>query len=895
MSAPAAHSTLQTIQRAAYTPPPWLVEHVALDIDLDSESTTVHSTLQLKRASYTPASTPLHLDGKNLPLEQIKCNGTTLKPNTYTHNSNGLKIHNLPAVCTLELSTKINPCANTALEGLYLSAGILCTQCEAEGFRRITFFPDRPDVMARYTTTLRADSSHFPVLLGNGNLVAEGQLEDGRHFATWEDPFPKPSYLFALVAGDLHCHTQTYRTGSGRDILLQIYVEHRNADKCEYAMHALRKAMAWDEERFGLECDLERYMIVAVDDFNAGAMENKGLNIFNSRYVLARPDTATDADFLGIESVIAHEYFHNWTGNRITCRDWFQLSLKEGLTVFRDQEFSAALNGAAIQRIKDVRLLQNHQFSEDAGPTAHPVRPEAYIEINNFYTVTIYQKGAEVIRMLKTILGWEGFLHGMRCYIERHDGEAVTIDAFIAALEDTNAIDLSQFMRWYSQAGTPEVHLSTSRSGSDFSLTFRQSCPATPGQERKRPFLIPVKIALFDAHGNKCPLHPTGENASLVRVEEHSTEATLLLNTTEQTFTFSTIPADVTPSVLREFSAPVKMERDTKPSTQIFLLRHDDDAVTRWSATQTLMREKMLASIVANTAVVLEHELLDAWRALLQDINADCALNALILTLPTEGYLAEQLPRRGEKVDPDIIHRVHSDTKKHVAQSLMQELKECYCHCQDNGAYQLTPQAIGQRSLKNITLGYLATLADAEVQGWIWQQYTSATNMTDLSAALALLAHENSPRRTQALDQFYTRWCDDSLVTDKWLALQARANREDCLEHIKELMQQKCFSLKNPNRVQALIGTFTQANPVHFHAADGSGYTFLRQQIEKLDRFNPQIGARLVAPLLRWPIYEPRRSAMMHTELKQLGQNPHISADLHEMVTQGLNQNQSAS
>ncbi|MFO7831840.1 MAG: aminopeptidase N, partial [Desulfuromonadaceae bacterium] len=571
----------QTIRRDAYTPPPWLVEHVSLDIDLAPECTTVHSTLKLKRAPGTSTATPLHLNGQDLLLLQITCDGNILSEDSYTQDNTGLSIHDIPSSCILELNTRINPSANAALEGLYLSAGILCTQCEAEGFRRITFFPDRPDVMARYTATLRAGRERFPILLCNGNLVAEGDLEDGRHFATWEDPFPKPSYLFALVAGDLHCHTHTYRTRSGRDILLQIYVEHRNADKCEYAMHALQKAMKWDEERFGLECDLERYMIVAVDDFNMGAMENKGLNIFNSRYVLACPETATDADFLGIESVIAHEYFHNWTGNRITCRDWFQLSLKEGLTVFRDQEFSADMNSAAIQRIEDVRLLQNHQFSEDAGPTAHPVRPEAYIEINNFYTVTIYHKGAEVIRMLKTILGWEGFLRGIRSYIERHDGEAVTIDAFIAIMENANAIDLSQFMLWYTQAGTPEVHLSTSHSGSDLSLTLRQTCPVTPGQGHKHPFLLPVKIALFDAQGNKCPLHPKGDCATRVRLEQDN-EAILILDTAEQTFTFSDIPADVTPSALREFSAPVKLDGGAPQSTLIFLLHYDDDAVNRW-------------------------------------------------------------------------------------------------------------------------------------------------------------------------------------------------------------------------------------------------------------------------------------------------------------------------
>jgi len=889
MHATASRPTPQTIRRGAYIPPPWLIEYVTLDINLASEDTTVHSTLKLKRAPDTSPDTPLHLDGHDLILQQIKCNENILSPVSYTQDKAGLSIRDLPPYCTLEITTSINPSDNAALEGLYLSAGIFCTQCEAEGFRRITFFPDRPDIMARYTTTLRAERKRFPILLCNGNLIAEGDLGDGRHFATWEDPFPKPSYLFAMVAGDLHCHEQTYRTRSGRDILLQIYVEHRNADKCEYAMHALKRAMEWDEERFGLECDLERYMIVAVDDFNMGAMENKGLNIFNSRYVLACPESATDADFLGIESVIAHEYFHNWTGNRITCRDWFQLSLKEGLTVFRDQEFSADMNSAAIQRIEDVRLLQNHQFSEDAGPTAHPVRPESYIEINNFYTVTIYQKGAEIIRMLKTILGWEGFLRGMRSYIERHDGEAVTIDAFIAAMEDANAIDLSQFMLWYSQAGTPRVQLNTSRTGSDLRLTLRQSCPATPGQEDKHPFMLPVKIALFDAQGNKCPLHPKGIAPEQIRTE-NSHEAVLILNTAQQTFTFSDIPAHSTPSVLRGFSAPVKIDTGVQRSALLFLLRHDDDAVNRWYAGQTLMLDKMLDAIVSNAPIELEKELLEAWSAILHDTSNDPALSALILTLPTEGFLAENLVSRGKAVNPETVHRVHIRTKKRLAQSLIQDFKECYRRNRDDGAYQLSPKAIGQRSLKNVALSYLAALEDIEAQEWVWHQYANANNMTDISAALALLTHEKSARRTRALKEFYARWRDDTLVVDKWLALQARADRDDCLDEVKYLMEQECFSLKNPNRVRALIGTFTRANPVHFHAPDGSGYSFLRQQIEAIDQFNPQISAGLVVPLLRWPIYAQHRSALMRAELEYLGKNARISADLYEMVTRGLSQ-----
>jgi aminopeptidase N len=882
----------EEVHRHAYTPPPWLVEQIILDIDLDPECTGVHSTLKLRRAPDASASAPLFLDGQNLPLHRIELDTEDLDSEAFDHDSTGLRIHNLPDQCTLKLNTSINPGANTALEGLYLSSGILCTQCEAEGFRRITFFPDRPDVMARYTVTLRAEQKRYPALLCNGNLLASGDLADGRHFATWEDPFPKPSYLFALVAGDLHCHEQTFRTRSGREILLQIYVEHRNADKCEYAMHALRKAMRWDEERFGLECDLERYMIVAVDDFNAGAMENKGLNIFNSRYVLARPESATDADFLGIESVIAHEYFHNWTGNRITCRDWFQLSLKEGLTVFRDQEFSADMNSAAIQRIDDVRLMQNHQFREDGGPTAHPVRPDSYMEINNFYTVTIYHKGAEIIRMLETILGREGFKRGFDKYIARHDGEAVTIDAFIHAMEDANATDLSQFMLWYSQAGTPEIEVHTSTSGSDLHIHLSQSCRPTPGQEEKPAFLIPIKMALFDSRGNKCTLNPKGIDPEHIRMEGED-EAVLILDSAQQTFTFSDIPDEVTPSVLRDFSAPVKIDKAADPSTLLFLLRHDDDAVNRWQAGQTLMLEKILTSIGTNCDIEPEPELIETWGTLLEDPDADPALSALILTLPPQGYISDQLARIGVKIDPDKVQRVFTRIRTLLAQKLARPLKECYLRCRDQDGYELTPEAIGQRRLKNVALEYLALLDDSEAQAWIWEQFTRATNMTDVSAALALLAHEDSTRRIRALEDFYTRWHNNSLVVDKWLAIQARADRKDCLQQVKNLMEQKCFNLKNPNRVRALIGTFTQANPAHFHAIDGSGYTFLRRQIEKLDRFNPQIAARLVTPLLRWPLYAEKRSTLMRTQLELLENMPDISADLFEMVKQGLNQSSS--
>ena len=892
MNCTATTSRPKAIHLEDYQAPTWLVDHVSLNIDLNPECTIVVATLKLRYAteSSTGDQTPLHLYGHELEPVSIACNDRILSSAEFHLDAESLRIEFLPRECTLQITTHINPAANAALEGLYLSSGNFCTQCEPEGFRRITFFPDRPDIMARYTTTLSADKNSFPVLLSNGNLIDTGDLEHGRHYATWEDPFPKPSYLFALVAGKLHCHEQHYTTTSGRDILLQIYVEPRNASKCEFAMQSLIKAMRWDEQRFGLECDLDRYMIVAVDDFNMGAMENKGLNVFNSKYVLARAETATDTDFLNIESVIAHEYFHNWTGNRITCRDWFQLSLKEGLTVFRDQEFSADMNSAAVKRIEDVCLLQNHQFSEDSGPTAHPVRPETYIEINNFYTMTIYHKGAEIIRMLKTMLGWDGFLKGMDLYIERHDGQAVTTDDFVAAMADANAMDLSQFKRWYSQAGTPQVEMKSSCTDGCYHLHLRQSCPATPGQEIKLPFVIPVKVALFDKQGRKCPLDAasatTATQAALRSGQAQTDEMVLLLNQEEQTFTFNNVPADVTPSVLRGFSAPVKLNSDFDAKTLAFQMRYDDDPVNRWHAARTLLLNHITATVSCGSRGELEDDLLQAWRTSLQQSDADPALAALIMAMPSEGYIAEQM----ESVDPDAIHRVCTATRRSLATALCDAFKACYRRCHDNGPYQLTPEAIGRRSLKNLCLFYLVSLEDREAQEWLWAQYRTGTNMTDVSAALGLLANEDSARREQALQEFYTRWQDDPLVVDKWFALQARADRSDCLEQIKLLMQQECFNLRNPNRVRALIGTFSQANPAHFHAADGSGYSFLRTHIEALDAFNPQIAARLVTPLLRWPRYEEKRGQLMHEALKQLGENKQISADLYEMVSKGLQQ-----
>ncbi|SDD78982.1 aminopeptidase N [Desulfuromonas thiophila] len=875
------------VRRLDYRPPDWLVDEVELCFWLDPRATRVQGRLRLRRAD-AGGTAPLRLHGGDQPLVRLCCDGAELASHAWQRDSDGLTLFGLPAACTLEIETELDPQANRALEGLYLSAGIFCTQCEAEGFRRILFFPDRPDVLARYTTTLIADE-RLPVLLANGNLVASGPLADGRHFARWHDPFPKPSYLFALVAGELVCRERPYRTLSGRSVQLQIYVEPRNAALCDHALASLERAMRWDEQRFGLEYDLERYMVVAVDDFNMGAMENKGLNVFNSKYVLACPATATDDDYLDIEGVIAHEYFHNWTGNRITCRDWFQLSLKEGLTVFRDQEFSADMHSAAIKRIEEVRLLQTQQFAEDAGPTAHPVRPDSYVEINNFYTMTVYHKGAELVRLLQTLLGWEDFVRGMRLYVERHDGQAVTTDDFVAAVLDANpqaGIDRELFSRWYSQAGTPLLRLSWQQDAAagQWRLHCRQSCPPTPGQEHKQPVLIPLRLALLDASGRPCGLRLAGET------EAGAPERVLRLTAAEQEFTFVDLPGEVTPSLLRGFSAPVRLEAPLTREQQAFLMAHDSDAFNRWQAAQALLLQALLAGLKApegGAGELADSLLLEAFHHSLTDQTADPALLALALTLPTEGYIADQLPGA---VDPARVHQVREKLRGQLATRLNDALLICYRQQQDAGPYVFSGPALARRRLKNLCLTYLARSPAEEARDLLWQQARHSDNMTDTAAAMALLAETPDVAVDELLQTFYQRWRHQPLVIDKWLAWQARSQRPDCLARLCRLLEDPAFSLTNPNRVRALIGTFCQANPYHFHAADGSGYRFLEQQLCAIDGFNPQVAARLVLPLLRWPRFEPGRRVLMLAVLQRLAARQPLSRDLYEMVQRALAQ-----
>ncbi len=876
--------TPKTTYLKDYAPPAYRIPTIALRFELGEDFTIVHSQLRIVRAEATPAGTPLALDGQHLELIALELDGIPLDADRYRVEADRLTLLDPPAQFDLAVTTRIRPQDNAALQGLYQSSGNFCTQCEAEGFRQITYFLDRPDVMAVFTTTLVADKARYPVLLSNGNPVASGEMEDGRHWATWHDPFPKPSYLFAVVAGHLQHIEDHFTTRSGRKVTLRIYVEPDNVDQCDHAMYSLKQAMAWDEKRFGLEYDLDLYQIVAVGDFNMGAMENKGLNVFNTKYVLAKPETATDADYQGILGVIGHEYFHNWTGNRVTCRDWFQLSLKEGLTVFRDQEFSSDLGSRGVKRIEDVRMLRGSQFPQDAGPIAHPVRPDSYIEINNFYTVTVYNKGAEVIRMMQTLLGRDGFRRGMDLYFQRHDGQAVTCDDFVAAMADANGADLGQFKRWYHQAGTPELTVSDhyDPAARRYTLTIRQSCPPTPGQPHKEPFHIPLALGLLDAEGCDLPLRLDGEN------EPGETTRVLELREAGHTFHFVDVPARPVPSLLRGFSAPVRINSAESDADLRFRLAHDRDDFNRWDAGQTL-------AIRAILALVEERRQGRAWtlpesfgaafgRALAS--GADPALLAQVLTLPGEGYLAEQM----DVVDVDGIHAARRFLQRTLAERLREPLLATYqaLHGRAREGYRIDAAAIGQRALKNVCLEYLMQLDDVELRTLCLEQFHTAGNMTDQLGALATLANDDSPARAEALAAFYARWRHEALVVDKWLSLQATSHLPGTLAVVRGLMAHEAFNLRNPNKARALIGAFSQANPWHFHAADGSGYTFLAERILDLNAFNPQIAARLMTAFTRWRKYDPARQQGMREQLERILAAPELSPDVYEIAAKSL-------
>ena len=805
----------QTIYLKDYAPPAFLVEHVALDVDIRQDDALVQAKLRIRRnPKAADPKAPLALDGEELELMSVAIDGVRLRDNTYSLDPERLVIPGVPDAFTLETVTRIVPHKNTKLEGLYATKSGFVTQCEAQGFRRITWFTDRPDVMARYRVTIRADKSAYPVLLSNGNRVAAADEPGGRHCATFEDPFPKPCYLFALVAARLELLEDRYQ-----DKKLFVYVEPGKLDQAGWAMDCLKRAIAWDERRFGLALDLDEYKIVAVGDFNSGAMENKGLNIFNTKYVLARADTATDSDYLNIDRVVAHEYFHNWTGDRVTCRDWFQLSLKEGLTVFRDQEYGADSYSRAVTRIAEVRMLRAAQFPEDAGPMAHPVRPQSYMEIRNFYTMTVYEKGAEVVRMQHTLLGEERFQKGMKLYFERHDGQAVTCDDFVQAMQDASGVDLAQFRRWYDVAGTPVLDCRGEYAGGTFTLTVKQSM--------NPPFHIPLAVKI----GNR--------------------ERVLSIRSLEENFEFENLKSKPVPSLLRGFSAPVILNFPYTEADLIHLMAADDDAFNRWEAGQRLM-----ATIILEHGGEPSQEFLAACARVLEGSAADPAFAAEALALPSESFLAEQM----HVVDPDALHAARNGLRRRIAQALRGRLLAVYEANATSGPYSPDAASAGRRALRNLCLGFLMELADDEARALCLAQYERADNMTESFAALSLLANCDCPERAPALERFYEKWRDESLVVDKWLAVQATSRLPGTLARVRELLSHPAFDIRVPNKVYALIRAFA-ANHVRFHAADGAGYAFLADQVIAIDKLNPQVAARMARGFDRWKRFDPARQA----------------------------------
>ena len=871
----------QTVYLNDYLPPEFLIDQVRLHITLNEDVTTVVSSLSIRK---NPASdsqaTELHLDGEELESVYVELDGSRLDPDEYKIDQDGLTIHQVPEQFELKTEVLIYPQNNTALEGLYRSGGMYCTQCEAEGFRKITWFLDRPDVMSVFTTTIVADKDKYPVLLSNGNPAESSELDGGLHSATWHDPFPKPSYLFALVGGQLLDVRDSYTTASGKKVTLHIYVEPENIDKCDHAMRSLKHSMQWDEQNYGREYDLDIFMIVAVNDFNMGAMENKGLNIFNSKYVLASPESATDRDFQGVEGVIAHEYFHNWTGNRITCRDWFQLSLKEGLTVFRDQEFSSDMGSRGVKRIEDVRMLRSHQFAEDASPMAHAVRPDSYIEINNFYTLTVYEKGAEVVRMQHTLLGAEAYRKATDLYFTRHDGQAVTTDDFVKCMEDASGKDLQQFRLWYSQAGTPELQCvgEYSQADNSYTLTIEQSCPDTPGQSEKLPMHIPFSIGLLAADGSDMPIAIEGENGVA-----NQTTKVLELRDKREEFKFINLPEKPVPSLLRSFSAPLKVEFPYADRELLFLMANDSDGFNRWDAAQRV-NQQMLMSMIQDQNFIVPQEYVQAFAQVLDDVDSDKALLAEILTLPTESYLGDQM----DVVDVGAIHRARESLKRHLAMELKQELLAVYQTTSDQKEYDISSTSIARRSLRNLSLDYLMQLQDDEINNICIEQYRTQSNMTDVIAALGLIAHTDMREREEVLADFYSRWERDQLVLDKWFSVQAMSKRDDTIVQVRELMEHPAFSIRNPNKVRSLIGAFCSANQINFHAGDGSGYALLGETVRQLDSINPQIAARMLRILSRWKRYDADRQLLMQQQLEQIVAAKGVSKDVYEVASKSL-------
>jgi aminopeptidase N len=877
----AAQATPHVVRLADYQPPPFLIDHVALTFDLDEAATRVTSHLTLRRNPAAPRDAPLRLDGEALTLRHIARNGEALGGNQYVLEDGALIIPDMPDACELAIETQIVPKDNTELSGLYVSNGSFFTQCEAQGFRRITYFPDRPDVMSRYTVTITADKARVPVMLSNGNPAEVADLPDGRHRVTWTDPHPKPCYLFALVAGNLVAVRDRFTTRSGRDVALGIWVRRGDEDRCGHAMRSLKTAMTWDEEVFGLEYDLDVFNIAAVSDFNMGAMENKGLNVFNTKYVLARPETATDGDYQGIESVIAHEYFHNWTGNRVTCRDWFQLSLKEGLTVYRDQEFSADQGSRAVKRIGDVRGLRAGQFREDAGPLAHPVQPAEYMAIDNFYTATVYQKGAEVIRMMATIIGREAFRRGMDLYFARHDNNAVTIDDFVAAMQDASGVDLERFKLWYHQAGTPDVSVTDAYDAASrrYTLTLRQQTKPTPGQPDKQPLVVPMAMGLLGADGTEQPVRLSGESDATPGTR------VLLLTGAESSFVFENVAAGAAPSLFRGFSAPVKLTGVPLERLQ-FLAAHDTDPFVRWESGQqyaTHLLLQMIAAAQRGETPDVADGLIEAMRATLSTAGADPAFAAQALSLPGEVFLADQM----EVADPDAIHAMRKQAARAIGQHLAPMLRATYEGLTDPGPYRIDGAAIGRRSLRNACLWYIAASGDPDGIGLAKAQFDAGQNMTDVLSALAVLSDIACPGREAALATFHRAWSGDDLVLDKWFAIQAMSDLATP-DAIRALSRHTDFDLRNPNRVRALVASFAGGNPVRFHDGSGAGYQFLADTIIALDPRNGQVAARMVSPLGQWRRVDAARQEKMQQQLRRILELPNLTRNTFEMVSKSL-------
>jgi len=866
-----------TIYLKDYTPPPYLVKEIELEVEIFSSYTQIKSRLNILRDEKAFDNQPLELNGVDLELIAVSLNDIPLSEDKYDCTSEYLTLENLPESFVLETVVRIRPQDNTRLEGLYGSKDGLFTQCEAEGFRRITYFIDRPDVMSCYSVTIIADQAEYPILLSNGNLEEEGKRGDGKHWVRWIDPFPKPSYLFALVAGKLDKKEDQFTTFTGKEVTLAFYVEPGKLDQCEFAMEALKSAIRWDEEVFGLELDLDRYMIVAVSDFNMGAMENKGLNIFNTKYVLARSDTATDHDFMMIDRVIAHEYFHNWTGNRVTCRDWFQLSLKEGLTVFRDQRYGEDKYNKAVQRIQEVRILRSAQFPEDAGPMAHPIRPAAYMEISNFYTATVYNKGAEVVRMIHTLLGDSGFRKGMDLYFDRHDGQAVRTEEFVSAMSDANSFDLTQFSLWYHQAGTPIINVESQYdiSSNEYTLTFSQESVGADPDTNNLPLHIPIKLGLLN------------ENGEEIQVPIDGHHEVFALRDARQSITFNNIGKPPVPSLLRNFSAPVILKYDYSESDLALLAAHDTDPFNRWEASQKLAVGTILDAILAFQGKRLPdygQGVINASRMALEMPRTESAYATEILTLPSASYIAEQM----ETVDPEAILLARTGLRTQIASSLEDRFAEVYMTTDNGSDYDPSANSAGARSLRNISLSYMMELQKSEVRNLCLSQLQNSNNMTDCMAALGALANSESPQRHTALEWFYDKWKTEQLVIDKWFSVQATATLPNTLANVRELMKHPDFDIKNPNRVRSLIGAFCQGNHSHFNAADGSGYYFAAEQICAIDPLNSQIAARLARSFDRWRQFSEQHQSHAKEALLTIKTTNNLSKDTTEVVARAL-------